>query len=601
MDNQLALRIEADWAARSERLRQRVTEAAGWLRDIQDVERHHSQGHSKGRLQASLGSFGSGVLDSGAMSEVLGRVAESHQTDPARSGRVTSLLARLDQTLAGWETEVGGVTNLALDGGAAPALAAATAVLDRMARLFGALRQAAMERHGRYREELHQAYFQQFTRQHLDSSELALCPPLLAAVPAEGRLAIGTVMELLGSGLPVKVLLLGAPSGAPGDGRLPGLEVELLPLTLQTVFVMQGASRREGFDELLGRALASPRAALVSLLWSRAADPLAQRREDQAVTAREFPLFVYDPDRSERFVERLQLGSNPDLDQAWARVELHHRDGNGQALVSEARMTVGEYYAGIPECDARFTVLEEEHRGRHLADWLGLESGERRRTVPFVYRVREDRLVRVVPDRELLAHCVRRAQVWETLRELSGVHNPHVEQAERLIEGRLQAERDEAIRVAREELAATLEVEKKAAVEQAMQNLARHLLGLGSGSLQALVPAPVRPVSGSSTPSAAAASGGASAGTAEPVAQAEGFWIDTPLCTACDECTTINPAIFAYNKNKQAVILDPKGGPYRDIVKAAEKCSAKIIHPGDPHDPAEKGLDKLIERAARFR
>jgi pyruvate-ferredoxin/flavodoxin oxidoreductase len=212
--------------------------------------------------------------------------------------------------------------------------------------------------------------------------------------------------------------------------------------------------------------------------------------------------------------------------------------------------------------------------------------------------VRDNRLARVVPDRELLAHGVRRAQVWETLRELAGLHNPHVEHAERAITGRLQAERDEAIRVAREEMAANLEVEKKAAVEQAMQNLARHLLGLGAGNLPgSLVPAP-KAASAAAAPGAAAPQAVA---TAAPEPAAEGFWIDTPLCTACDECTTINPAIFAYNKNKQAVIVNPTGGPYKDIVKAAEKCSAKIIHPGDPHDPNEKGLDKLVERAARFR
>ena len=72
------------------------------------------------------------------------------------------------------------------------------------------------------------------------------------------------------------------------------------------------------------------------------------------------------------------------------------------------------------------------------------------------------------------------------------------------------------------------------------------------------------------------------------------------MCTACDECTTINPEIFVYNKNKQAVIKNPAGGPYKDIVKAAEKCSAKIIHPGKPLDPNEKGLDKLMERAKKF-
>ena len=78
------------------------------------------------------------------------------------------------------------------------------------------------------------------------------------------------------------------------------------------------------------------------------------------------------------------------------------------------------------------------------------------------------------------------------------------------------------------------------------------------------------------------------------------MWIDTPECTACDECTAINPKIFAYNGEKKAVIVDPKGGPFKDIVKAAEKCTAGCIHPGTPFNPAEKDLAKLIRRAEKF-
>ena len=90
---------------------------------------------------------------------------------------------------------------------------------------------------------------------------------------------------------------------------------------------------------------------------------------------------------------------------------------------------------------------------------------------------------------------------------------------------------------------------------------------------------------------------------ATPTAEAQGFepaWIESAECTACDECTDINPKIFAYDDKKRAYILDPKGGPFKDIVKAAEKCTVRIIHPGTPWNPNEKGLDKLIKRAEKF-
>ena len=45
---------------------------------------------------------------------------------------------------------------------------------------------------------------------------------------------------------------------------------------------------------------------------------------------------------------------------------------------------------------------------------------------------------------------------------------------------------------------------------------------------------------------------------------------------------------------------DPRGGPFKDIVRAAEKCTGQCIHPGSPADPAEKDVDKLVKRAAKF-
>ncbi len=77
-------------------------------------------------------------------------------------------------------------------------------------------------------------------------------------------------------------------------------------------------------------------------------------------------------------------------------------------------------------------------------------------------------------------------------------------------------------------------------------------------------------------------------------------WIDTDECTACDECTKLNSSIFAYNEAKKAYIKDPLGGPYKDLVKAAEKCTAQVIHPGLPKDPGEKNVDKWIARGAKF-
>ena len=77
-------------------------------------------------------------------------------------------------------------------------------------------------------------------------------------------------------------------------------------------------------------------------------------------------------------------------------------------------------------------------------------------------------------------------------------------------------------------------------------------------------------------------------------------YIDTALCTSCNECTNINRKLFAYDDNKQAYIKDARAGTFAEIVKAAELCPAGIIHPGTPLNPRERDLEKWIERAKPF-
>jgi pyruvate-ferredoxin/flavodoxin oxidoreductase len=99
-----------------------------------------------------------------------------------------------------------------------------------------------------------------------------------------------------------------------------------------------------------------------------------------------------------------------------------------------------------------------------------------------------------------------------------------------------------------------------------------------------------------------AAAPSAAAAESAPAANGEYMapWLESESCTACDECTKLNPNIFAYNANKKAYIKNPDGGPYQDLVKAAEKCTAGVIHPGLPKDKSEKDMDKWIKRGEKF-
>jgi pyruvate-ferredoxin/flavodoxin oxidoreductase len=60
------------------------------------------------------------------------------------------------------------------------------------------------------------------------------------------------------------------------------------------------------------------------------------------------------------------------------------------------------------------------------------------------------------------------------------------------------------------------------------------------------------------------------------------------------------PAIFIYNGDKQAIVKNARGGTFRDLVLAAEKCTARVIHPGAPWNAAEPDLAAWVERARPF-
>jgi pyruvate-ferredoxin/flavodoxin oxidoreductase len=77
-------------------------------------------------------------------------------------------------------------------------------------------------------------------------------------------------------------------------------------------------------------------------------------------------------------------------------------------------------------------------------------------------------------------------------------------------------------------------------------------------------------------------------------------WLETEECTSCDECIQLNSKIFAYNNDKKAFIKDPEAGPYSDLVKAAEKCTAGVIHPGLPKNKSEKDIEKWVARGEKF-
>ena len=141
------------------------------------------------------------------------------------------------------------------------------------------------------------------------------------------------------------------------------------------------------------------------------------------------------------------------------------------------------------------------------------------------------------------------------------------------------------------------------AAGEAMQRLTDVLLGMDvSNVVPAAFPGPAAASPSADEPDAASDDQAESAQAEEEddVLSFDEPWIDTPLCTSCNDCLKINTRVFLYNEEKQAYLGDLDQVTFAELVTAAEICPARCIHPGQPRDPNEPGLEALIERAAPF-
>jgi pyruvate-ferredoxin/flavodoxin oxidoreductase len=473
--------------------------------------------------------------------------------------------------------------------------------MRKMGEGFKAIRMARLELEGKYNEAEHRDFFTYFGWNDFSDEEWLLCPPVVAIGGDGAMYDIGfqNLSRALASGHPVKILVLDtqvysntggqactsgfigqvadmSPYGKAWKGKTEiRKEMGLVGMAHRTSFVLQSAFSHmthllEGYID----GLNSRRPALFNIYSNcqpehGIGDDMSHHHSRMAVESRAYPLFRFDPDAGISFEEAGSIEGNPNIEDDWISWTLKYRDETG----NEAEMEVPFTFADFAMTEARFRKHFRKAPPETwnddmvpLHEFLDMDEDDREGKFPFIWGVdAKDRLMRVLVAQELVRSTEERREFWTQLRGLCGELNVvDVEQ-----------------------------VRNEAKAEMA-QKLTSSLLAMATGSNVGALADFAGAVGGAGTAPSNGGNGGAAPGDWEPV------WIETPECTACDECTNLNPKIFAYNDQKQAVVADPKGGPYKDIVKAAEKCTAGCIHPGTPWNPAEKGLDKLVKRAEKY-
>ena len=285
-----------------------------------------------------------------------------------------------------------------------------------------------------------------------------------------------------------------------------------------------------------------------------------------AMDARAFPALTYDPAAGPDWASRFSLEGNPQPDRDWPVQSLAYEDEAHQRQCENLAFTLVDFAA----CDRRFARhFAKVPRAKwnenmvSVSEFAASQPDGAFTKVPCLLMVdRDNRLQKLIVDDKMIREARRCVEMWRSLQELGGIHNSH---AARLLEQERKIWAEELRR----------ETESREA-----QACRCRRTPVAPPAAPAVAPAPIE--TAAEKPS-------------------DDPYIETSRCTSCNECTQINDKMFGYDANKQASIVNPDAGTYRQLVEAAESCQVSIIHPGKPRNPNEPGLEELLARAEPFR
>ncbi|WP_223846244.1 2-oxoacid:acceptor oxidoreductase family protein [Wenzhouxiangella sp. AB-CW3] len=471
--------------------------------------------------------------------------------------------------------------------------------MSKMAEGFRAVREAELELAGEQASSEDREALEHFDWRSFSDEEYALCPPVVAIGGDGAMYDIGfqNLSRLMMSGKPIKVLVLDTQvySNTGGQACTSGFfgqvsdmaafgkaaqgkqevrkELGLLAMAHRTSYVLQSTIAQpshmiEGFIE----GLTSRTPAVFNCYTScqpehGIADDAGYAQAKLAVESRAYPLFRFSPGRGARFSDGLDLSGNPAPDADWPEYKLKYRR-HGIKRELELPLTFADFAASEGRFRKHFRAVPKEawHDGMlPLAEYLELGSDEREDRFPFIWHLLPDgEPGRLLVSADLVASCEDRRDFWRLLQELAEPAAPPATEREEMVE-QIRAE----------------------------------LIGRLSDSLLRLADGEEAPTSTEAKSTPAPSPEQKSAPT-EDNSDYIAPWIDTPECSACDECTLINPRMFAYNSDGKAVIKNPDAGPYSDLVKAAERCKEGIIHPGLPRDRSASDIERWIKRGEKY-
>jgi ferredoxin len=630
--------IRSSVIPRHARFRREIEKHIKELKLLLDVDLHKSpESKQPEKLRGSVGGAAD-FFDTGALSQVMDHSHGSVVMSKERRARIEGALQTLEAyrhnaTLVrfihggamddAWLKQTQGFEAITAE----EPCEAATRLFDeeagRLAKVFAAARIAELEIDGIYDPAIHDPFFANFDWETFNRDELLLVPAVIALESADHVAADGmsSFSRLLSSGRPVQIFVRVLAHNNPGaradEDPFKNYRTELGYLGIshrQAVVSQASAARHQHLLSRYSDALSATRTSLhlINIGLRPTGQDLGLNAwlvAGAALEGRVHPAFYINPAAGDAFADRMDFSGNPQPEQDWPLHPFQYLDDTGSTVNTELAFTFADYALLIPRLHHHFAVVPNECDTDNLvpiAEFLQLPDEEVHKHVPFVWAVSGGSVLhRVVISRALVQACRDRLNFWHTLQEMGGVRNKYIDQAVARTREELEARAAGQMAALQAQFEEELSRVRAEAAGEVMSRLTDVLMGMdftgGAAprpALKAASPAPKAPTEQVEPVEPIAAE--APAVEEEEEALVEEPWIDTPLCTSCNDCLKVNPIMFVYNETNQALIGDLSAGTFAQMVEAAELCPSKCIHPGQPWNADEPNLDELKQRAAKF-
>ena len=355
------------------------------------------------------------------------------------------------------------------------------------------IRRAQMEVNDKYQPAVHAAQIAHLGWADLTEEEKQLVPPLLLAGDkmALGQNATASLMEILATGWPVKIVLLDAGNFPVDENPARRLAISLTlllqALAWRKAYIFKGsAGDSQNLFAGLVKGMRRPGPALFDLLTPANEKHLTKNwttLPSLALRTRAFPVFRHEPEENGGFLSSaITLDGNPSPSENWHSMPLNYLEEGIEKTV-EYHLTFADWLLTQKAWQPEFRPAVPGEKTTPMAAFLEAKPAERGSLLPAVLQVTEARELQTWVASPKVATATEAAlSSWNTLREIGGTLTPYPEKLWK------EAEAQNA-RIFEEKLAAMkAEYEDKLAQQEAglMENvkvkLREKLLSLSGGN-----------------------------------------------------------------------------------------------------------------------